>query len=197
MELNSITNALGWTIINSLWHGLFILIILAIAMVIINPKYSQVRSMIAYACLLFVFAASIRTFSDLYFNRQLPSEHNASTLIKNDSDFALLQQIQFNENIEANTSISTWNRVINSISGYGSSNINHIVAFWLFGMLILTIRTLGGYFYMQKIKTQNLIPVDINWQTMVKVIATKFGIGRKVKIFESTIIKFLYVLTWH
>lgn len=193
MELNSIINALGWTILNSLWQGLFVLLILTIAMVIINPKYSKIRSMIAFACLLFIFTASIRTFSDLYTSKT-SLEQNLIPTVNEFSDFALFNEISAENNIIANTSISTWDIIISYISSYGSKNINYIVTIWFFGMLFLTIRMLGGYFYMQRMKTQNLVQVKTKWQKMVVDISKKLDLSKHVKMFESTIIKFPTVI---
>lgn len=194
MELSNLINAIGWTLINSLWQGLFILLILAIAMVIINPKYSQVRSLIAYACLLFVFAASIRTFSDLYTTVEKPSTKMSEAITSAESDFVLFHQNLENKKINANTSISTWDRIISFTSSYGSKNINYIVALWLIGISILTIKMLGGYFYMRRMKTKNVIPVEFKWHKLVGDISEKLGLIRHVKIFESTIINFPTVI---
>lgn len=193
MELNNIINALGWTLINSLWQGLFVLLILAIAMVLINPKFSKIRSIIAFACILFVFAASIRTFSDLY-SQQSFSTENINSLLTKESNFALFHEISINANKTANTSISTWDGIINSISSFGSMNINYIVSIWFIGMLFLSVRMLGGYFYMQKMKTQNLLSVSEKWQKKALQISRLLGIDRSVKLFESTIVNFPTVI---
>lgn len=193
MDLSNIITALGWTILNSLWQGLFVLLILAITMLIINPKYSKIRSMIAFACLLFVFAASIRTFTDLY-SQQTSTNQNTTQIFTEDSNFALLYEIPVNDNINANTSISTWDGIMSSISSYGSKNLNLIVGIWFFGMLILTFKMLGGYFYMQRMKTQDLVSVKPKWHKMLSNISKKLEISKTIKLFESTIVKFPTVI---
>jgi len=194
MELSNLISSLGWTIINSLWQGLFILVILAIAMVLINPRHSKIRSTIAYACLLMVFAASIRTFTDLSIESAITFESDVKHSLFDNYNLALFNDLAEKDNKIANTSILTWDGIMHSVSSFGSKHINYIVILWFSGIIFLTSRILGGYYYMQQIKTKNLVNVDSRWLLILKSISEKLELSKPVQLFESTVIKFPTVI---
>ncbi len=193
MNLNNLINTFGWTIINSLWQGLFILLLLAILLIIINPKHAKIRSFVAYASLLFVFAASIRTFNDLVI-----IETNSVNLIGNNSDQKFSNFLLFNDlstQVENNSDNKIGiNSILKSISIFGNQYLMYIVIIWLSGVLFLTIRMLGGYFYMQNIKKKNIQHVENKWVQMIKTISNNLQLSKTVKLFESTIVKYPTVI---
>ena len=92
MEIIDLMNALGWTIINSFWQALIILILLVLLLTLLSPKLSYIRSMIAYFALIAVFAVSFRTFHDIY--SLIRSEKDISNYHSNEgpSNFAVIYE---------------------------------------------------------------------------------------------------------
>lgn len=190
MELSNIIHSLGWTIINSLWQGLFILILLAIALILINSKYAKIRSMLAYASLIIVFAASIRTFADINSVQTAKNKSSITSFSFSNNNLVMFHDIADSKNNKVDSSKTIWDGMLISISSFSSRNIKYIVAIWLAGILFLTFRMLGGYFYMQKIKFQKIISVEKQWLRLLKSIAEKLEISRSVQLFESAIVNF-------
>lgn len=194
MELNNLINIFGWVIINSLWQGLFIAILLSIALLLINPKHAKIRSMIAYASLLLVFAASIRTYSDLSLSSKKETQNNNYSLSNVNSDIIIFHDFQESASYEKSTTQSLLGDHVRSISNIAAKNLNYIVLLWLFGIFFLTLRMLGGYLYMQKIRTKKIYDVDEKWLKTVKSISEFFNITRPVILFESATVKFPTVI---
>ena len=193
MELNSLINSFGWTIINSLWQGLFILIVLSICMLLINPKYSRLRAMIAYASLVIIFAASIRTFIDLTEISTVTNSNIQITAAKVEYNFALLNDSN-TVFTKSQNSLSTGIEIIQSIYKIANQNMDYIVVIWIAGIIILSLRMMGGYYYMQQIKTKNILPVDVKWTKMLSDLLIQLRIRKSVKMFESTVVKFPTVI---
>jgi len=194
MDLNNLIYVFGWTIINSLWQALFIVILLLFALIIINPKFARIRSMLAYASLLLIFTASIRTYSDLS-NNITKTENNENVIFAvPNSDMLLFHNLP-----ESNTKVSVSSNtvignVIKTVSGYTSTNLIYVVVLWFAGILFLTIRMLGGYYYMQRVKTLQISEVDPKWLNIVERISEYFGIRKTVNLFESAVVKFPTVI---
>ena len=91
---------------------------------------------------------------------------------------------------ESNTKVSVSSNtvignVIKTVSGYTSTNLIYVVVLWFAGILFLTIRMLGGYYYMQRVKTLQISEVDPKWLNIVERISEYFGIRKTVNLLSS------------
>ncbi|MCB9219620.1 MAG: M48 family metalloprotease [Ignavibacteriales bacterium] len=194
MELNNFIHVLGWTLVNSLWHALLIAILLGILLLLIKPKYSQIRVLLAFASLILVFAASVRTFADL------SNSINNNELNKINNE-ALTSKLLFFYDLNSNTSNSQnisegvfSHQILNTISSFANNNLEIIVILWFAGILLLSLRMFGGYLYLQKIKTKQLSKVDEKWENLLRTVSYKLRIKKVIYLYESAIVKFPTVI---
>ena len=189
MELNDILHAIGWTLINSVWQGFFILMILMLAMLFINTRYSKVRSMIAFASLLILFATSIRTFLDVSYKDSSKSKIVSEVNSFENYSLALLHEPIISKEKIDNNEATLFNQFFKDTLSFSNNNIDYIVIVWLLGVILMSLRLFGGFLYVQKLKTLHTLRVDKNWQKLFDELLIKFQVSKPVKLLESTIAK--------
>jgi bla regulator protein blaR1 len=194
MEITNLIHIFGWTIINSLWQSLFIAILLSIVLLFINPKHAKIRSMLAFASLILVFAASVRTYSDLSYTKTKSIQNDNHTVSIFNSDMIIFHDTPSSNNEEDKASNSVLDSSITTVSNFAGKNLSYVVVIWFAGFLILTFRMLGGYFYMQRIKTKQVFEIDQKWLNILLTISEHFGIKKTVGLLESAIVKFPTVI---
>jgi len=187
---SQIISTIGWTIIHSLWQGLLISLLLATILIFIDKKNTRIRSTISYLALIFLFTISMRTYIDLDKN-QSKSFQNATSNKSISSSDNLLQKsevpvIPFSSE-KKNSVISKYTNLAQS---FLSENINVIVLLWFAGIIILSIRLLGGIYYTQRLKFREVIPVNDYWDNKIAKLSAKFEITKTVKLLQSKLVEF-------
>lgn len=187
MELNNILNSVGWTIINSIWQGFFILTLLMIAMLLINTKYSKIRSMIAFASLIILFAASIRTYLDIDSKFTKNTIETTKSISSEKFSLALLHESP-GQQIESSKNEATFiNKFFDDAIRLSNQNIEYIVLAWLVGVLLMSIRLFGGFLYIQKLKTRNTFQVNEKWIKIFDDLLIKMQVNKSIELLESAI----------
>jgi len=194
MELNNILNSIGWTILNSIWQGFFILMLLMISMLFIKTKHSKIRSILAFASLIFLFAASIRTFVDLNTEGKRENIKISQTVSAETYGLAVLHEPSPDLSEKSENKSTFWNTLLLDLMKLGNKNIHLIVLVWLLGVSLMSLRLFGGFLYIQKLKTRHIFKVDQKWLNMVDDLIEKMQIKRTVKLLESAIVKAPMVL---
>jgi len=181
---------IGWTIIHSLWQGILISLLLATILIFIDKKNTSIRSTISYLALIFLFTISIRTYRDLDKSQSKSFQIATSDKLLSSSDNLVNKSevpvIPFSSE-KTNSVISKYT---NFAQGFLSNNINLIVLLWFAGIIILSIRLVGGIYYTQRLKLREVIPVNDYWDNKIANLSAKFEITRTVKLLQSKFVEF-------
>ncbi|MBK8705169.1 MAG: hypothetical protein IPN33_17440 [Saprospiraceae bacterium] len=126
--------ALGWTVLHSLWQAAIVAVALAIFMLIGRGKPARLRYAWANVALLVVFALAVFTFVRLY--EQTPAQLQVAQLS--------VQQAgpQAAPAVGAAADISTFRQ---RFTDYFEMHLPLIVALWLAGMCLFLLRLLGTW----------------------------------------------------
>lgn len=181
-------NALGWTLIHSVWQIALIGILLKISLIIFRKKTAEFRYLLAVISLSAIILLATITFLKLYLTQNsLPSEQ---ILIQEGS--SLSRELQFqNPTINLNESDFTglnW-FITNSIFQLINANIQTIVLIWFLGIGFFSLKFAGNYWYINRLKKQKTIPVPADLLQMGALISRKLNIQKKIRILESALIK--------
>lgn len=181
-------NALGWTLIHSVWQIALIGILLKISLIIFRRKTAEFRYLLAVISLSAIILLATITFLKLYLTQNsLPSEQ---ILIQEGS--SLSRELQFqNPTINLNESDFTglnW-FITNSIFQLINANIQTIVLIWFLGIGFFSLKFAGNYWYINRLKKQKTIPVPADLLQMGALISRKLNIQKKIRILESALIK--------
>jgi bla regulator protein blaR1 len=176
-------HALGWTVLHSLWQGLIIGLVLALAMMNTQAKSAEWRYRLSLGALLLMLVSSVGTFVFLL------EKTNKTT--PNDAFEALILRGPIFEN-----SVLVEASFLEKTTLFFNENAPFIVIAWLLGVAFFSIRLIGGLLFIQQLRTQGLVFLESDWQNRVNVFKNKLKISRAVGIAESALVAVPMTLGW-
>ena len=182
----NLINAIGWTLINSLWQGLIIGLVLAILLLVFSKSSPRVRELLAFGALAIIFTASTLTFEEYF-------EKNETTIDK--SEYVTLPIHTESNSIKVNIPNNVTNESI-TIENYKQifinffrNNLSVITSIWFIGVLFFLFKLIGGYIYTQRLKNYKTFECDEYVIETVNELKSYLNINRNVKIYESAVAK--------
>lgn len=175
--------ALGWTILHSLWQATLVGILLMLLLKLMKNGTSTQRYFISLAALSMVVVMALVTFFTIY----RPLAPIASTGLSEAIwlDIATLQ-----------ASEKTWEDYISLAFSFANSYSPQISLLWIIGVVILSIRFLINLIYIHQLKTYKVKPASMEWEGRLKAIAQKINIHRQIKLVESALVEVPTVVGW-
>ncbi|HAS40519.1 MAG TPA: hypothetical protein DCS93_08570 [Microscillaceae bacterium] len=170
-----LTQALGWTLIHSLWQGAALALLLAIALILLRKNSSKLRYFIASSALFTLVLASVVTFVSLY---QTPASLTTYSSIA--PKIGIAPQVSLAHTIQAQAPDK-----FAFFSDYFGQHLPLIVTIWLLGVLVLMLRFLGGYALLQRMRHHRVAAVNREWQLKILEIADHLKIKKIVRLLES------------
>ena len=183
----SLVNAIGWTILHSLWQGAIVVIIAALVLSIFKNPSSKLRYNVYASALFALLGSSLLTFCYLQHN------NNSSTVdwvvpveVQNENN-DIVELVFLDENVasktqEAETSVSAF---FADLSATANDYMGLIVVLWFLGCLLFSIRFVGGFVYIQRLRKRNTYPVEAHWQKKLQFICDKMGLNKTIRLLES------------
>jgi bla regulator protein BlaR1 len=177
-----VVQALGWTLLHSLWQGALVALALSVLLVFLNRQSAQVRYFIAVTALFTTMALAVFTFFSVY-RSAVPA-----TVYKT-SGYALSAPATSLPLVKAE---SSWFDSLFSatfFSSYFEKHLPLIVTLWFMGLLVMALRMLGGLAYVQRLKNYQNQPLGERWQTKLDELRQQLGLQKPVKLLESLQVK--------
>lgn len=171
--------ATGWTIIHSLWQATLILALLALLLRMLRTRSAQIKYFIAYVSLIGMVIWSIITFVQAYqyanekqlLKTQILKDPTfVKELLKSESNGVAANQVNLNI-------VKTKVRI--------QRHFNTIWMIWLAGLVIFTIRLLGGYLYTQRLRRFQISPLPDEWLLILHDLMMKLNLSKPVSAFFS------------
>jgi len=176
--------AIGWMLVHFVWQGLAVAAVLAAARIAL--KKPRLRYVIACAALLVMVLLPLATF--VAHRADAPSAAPASGLVAVGSK-------------EGATPVTlaeggTHEGFLWAVSAYSDRQMTHfmslqfipvIVLCWGVGVLILSLRLLGGGWMSHRLKRAGTSPLPAAWQRRVRDLAQHQGIRHSVEVVTSTV----------
>lgn len=175
--------ALGWTLLHSIWQAAGIALLLAILMIFLQGS-SKIRYLVSISALPLVLICSLATFRLSYQNvAHNPSNKGIETMV------VPLQESAHQEgNVIASENISHSTGFVSQFKSYFSSHFPLIVTLWFLGMIVLTLRFLGGLAYVQRLKRYKVVNITPLWEEKLHKISHQIGLQKSVKLLESSMV---------
>lgn len=162
-----IVNAIGWTLIHTLWQGALIAIIVAISIRMIPVRMSNLRYALTCGAMAILFVLSVGTF---FYVVEPPAATQMS------QSYVL----QFNEIVSTGSSAFAFRNLISAIN----SNMTSIFWVWVAGVVVFAVRFGGGLLYIHQLK-KKVISVEQQWIDKLDHLRNKLDVNSIVRIFES------------
>jgi beta-lactamase regulating signal transducer with metallopeptidase domain len=176
----NLTITLGWTLLHFLWQGALIALLLAALYASLRNATSRMRYGLGCAAMLLMLLCVIVTFTRMYVTQ---GDLSSVTPVITASDTAASAPITA---VPAPTSSSP----------QLSTFLPWLAYFWITGVCILTIRSLGGWMLMQRFKRRNSFPAEQVWQQRMAKLAQRLRISRAVRLCQSAITEVPTVIGW-
>ncbi|MBT1700739.1 hypothetical protein KK083_27865 [Fulvivirgaceae bacterium PWU4] len=165
------TQALGWTLLNSLWQAMIVLLLVVIGLRFTPSRLSQVRYIIACTGMAFIVVMNAATF--VYLFGQSPTETAAINI----------------NNIVAGSAAATspgrsagdW---VMSVIGIVASNMPLIILCWAAGAFFFALRMVSAWWYVSKLRTESFVIDDV-WNDRLQTLARQLGINRAITLAQS------------
>ncbi|UCH97649.1 MAG: M56 family metallopeptidase [Candidatus Aminicenantes bacterium] len=172
----NLINALGWTIIHSLWQGAAAALGLALIMFFMRRSGARTRYLLGVAALTLVLVMSLVTFVSIY---SFPGIQGISASGGNGSVLALTDAAK----IEDSVTLAVF------FKSYFNRHLPLVVTVWLLGILVLTLRFAGGYFYNKRLKLHRNHQLPASWQNRLETFCRQIGIRKPIRLVESALVK--------
>ncbi len=184
--------AIGWTIIHSLWQGALVAVLLTIVLNTLKHNASTNRYVVSVTALFAMLQISLFTFFTVYEPHADFSHLTApSAIIGNEiPNFAANSGNLGSENLSIReTSISEDIAASIQFVKQGiANNLNYVVILWFIGVSLFTIRFLGGLLYVNRLKTKMVGLAPEKWQIMANEISHKLRLRKSVRVLLSDLV---------
>lgn len=172
----NLINALGWTLVHSLWQGAAAAVGLALLMIFMRKYRSQTRYYIGVMTIMLVLGMAVVTFVSIYNG----GAAGAATAGQSPGSAAVMTGAV---EMEASGSILMF------FKHYFNRHLPLLVTAWLLGILVLVLRFAGGFIYNQRVKVHRTRPLSKNWQNRLEALCRGIGIQKSVRLVESALVK--------
>jgi len=179
--------ALGWALLHFLWQGVLIAMLLGGVNLLLRRSGAGLRYAAAYAAMLAMLAAGAGTLLWLVFH----GEAFASTPVET---LASVLPATLPGGAMAARAISTQSafRVEQWLDGH----LVWLVCVWAAGVVMLSLRTAGGWIFAQTLKHRGTRPAEQTWQQVLARLAIRLGVARQIALCESTVARVPTVIGW-
>ncbi|GHA62224.1 ankyrin repeat domain-containing protein [Pontibacter akesuensis] len=188
-----LVEAIGWSLLHSLWQGTFLAVVLGILLVFLRRFSSQTRYLIV-ALFMALFAATIPLNIIREYEPVAPQVQVAAL----DKTYAA-PNIAAPSSVRNEIQVSEKNIVKdirNRFVLYFERHLPLLVTIWLMGIVVLLLRYLGQLVYVQRLKSHGVAPFPAKWKDMITKLEKQLKISEKVKYLESWRISSPMTIGW-
>lgn len=170
MSTQFFINALGWSLIHSLWQGAVIYLALYLVLQFLRRAQPQIKYWISFIALTSIFICFLFTLTGLL------NEHPAAqdTVIAGTSSVIYIP-VTVGQNLQPGgidfLQINVW--------------INYFVWLYATGLIFFIGKIARDFFVMKHIRTTRVLPFDKSWDHYLDRLCTGWKISGKVKLFLS------------
>lgn len=189
-----IIHALGWVVLHSLWQGVAVGILAAIALFLLPRKWATVRYGVALGSMLFIFLLACSTFF-WELSSLTTANENLDKIIFDKHNFEQKVLSEHNTMLTvitlANEPLTWWQKIQIFCEAY----LQWVVALWLLGVAVLSVRLVGGWLWLRRLRLA-VTPLSMAWQNRLKNLKEKLHIKQKIQLVESSLVRVPTLIGW-
>ncbi len=171
--------ALGWTLLHSIWQAALIALIVGILMILVQ-KSSHIRYIIAASAMPLILICALGTFYLSFDTAAQGIDSDTMPGTAQLADYPMMEQATS----ESQDKVSLQAQ----FKAYFSTHFPLIITLWFLGIIVLSLRFLGGLAYVQRLKHYKVVDVTEHWQRSMQDISDKIGLSRPVQLLESALV---------
>ena len=177
--------AIGWTLVHSLWQGAIVAIAVTILLLIMMRNSAQLKYLVAFFSLILMLGWSSVTFVTSFNYAKEKTALKASIATNPGYIKNYLEQHLVAENIEGAEGEVVLNIRLVKIRSFFQRNFNLICTLWVIGLFLLIVRLIGGGLYARRLRIYHIVELGEEWMQKVDEFAQRLNIKRKVEAFFS------------
>jgi bla regulator protein blaR1 len=176
-----LVNAIGWTIFHSIWQGGAIALLLGIILFIMKNKPAHAKYIVAVSAIMIFVLVSVITFSIKYDSSLQAAPDNKAYTMPD-----VIDGIVFENPLAPKQDTET---IFDTAKNYFRTNLALFVLAWFAGLMVFSLRFIGGVLHLQRIRTHGIKELDVEWLYRSRELSRKLGIQKFVYVYESAKIK--------
>jgi TRAP-type C4-dicarboxylate transport system substrate-binding protein/beta-lactamase regulating signal transducer with metallopeptidase domain len=190
---------LGWTLLHFVWQGALIALILAALLWLLKNHRSSLRYGLSCASLALMLVCPIITYMVL--ETRTPTKPSVETQPPQ-TEVIAPTLVATNEPVQpvANTVVFAPEGGTGTKKSWLERNLKpllpYLVVFWGIGVLVLSVRLLGGLWYLRKLRTHLTEPVSTLLMAQLHSVSERLGLARPVQLRESLVATVPLVVGW-
>ncbi len=202
---NSFFQTLGWTLLHFIWQGALVVILLANLNIMLRRRTANLRYTLSCAAMLLMLALPVATF--VVASQTLPvtsivEKASARTDVSGGAQDGAAATAPFETAYVPTESSSAAFSLLPTVfqSGELARRLNvwlpWMVAIWLSGVLLLSLRMVGGWAMAQRLKRRQTNPASDEWQSVLQDLCARLRVSRPVRLCQSLLIEVPTVIGW-
>jgi TRAP-type C4-dicarboxylate transport system substrate-binding protein/beta-lactamase regulating signal transducer with metallopeptidase domain len=190
---------LGWTLLHFLWQGALVALILAAFLWLLKHHHSSLRYGLSCASLALMFVCPMITYMVL--ETRTSTQPSVETQPPQ-TEVAQPTLVATGEPVQpvANTVVFAPEGGTGTKKSWLERNLKpllpYLVVFWGIGVLVLSVRLLGGLWYLRKLRTHLTEPVSTVLMAQLHSVSERLGLARPVQLRESLVATVPLVVGW-
>ncbi len=176
--LHPAAQTLGWTLLHFLWQGALLGLLAWLTLFLLRGANAKARYGVACAFLLLMVAAPVGTFLLLHQPVQvasgLPVLAAEPGVIRGAVPTHLTQQVK----------------------AWLDPSLPWLLLGWAAGVLILSIRFLGSWVRVQRLRRRSAVPVPAEWHLVLSRLCRELRLSRTVRLLQSAAVEVPTALGW-
>jgi len=188
-----LVQAIGWALLHLVWQGVLVAAILAATLALLQRQTANARYLASCGALILLVALGIVTGYRAYDPGVAPTLPAVVTTYIMDSTSA---PAEATADVVAAPSATTWRDVFYSAVAFANAHLVQIVAIWLAGVLILSVRLIVGWVGAHRLASRRSHAAGEQWKRSLRQIADALRIRRTITLLESAAVEVPTVIGW-
>ena len=184
-----VLQTLGWALIHSLWQGGLVALSMASATFLLRRSGANARYLVG--CFLLVLMLALPILTIWRVSLPLPTSFSAVPIEEGIQAQTTVGPQALTSESEVQSGLQETNSQSASASLLALAGLCFpwLALFWLMGVLVMSARLAGGWFYVRRLKVRKTRPVNPRWQRLLEGVASRMGVNAAVRLLESTCAK--------
>jgi bla regulator protein blaR1 len=169
---STIMEALGWTLLNSVWQACLLFLITSIILRLMPTQLSRSRYAVACGALAMMVLVNIATYFVVLESTSSETTSVAAHTMAIDAE---------NFSHPLSDEFTFWQSAFQFLD----ANMTFILLGWSIGALLFSLRIVSGWFFLSSVR-RDAIDIQDDWYEKLQHLAKKFGLSKAIRLAETS-----------
>jgi beta-lactamase regulating signal transducer with metallopeptidase domain len=192
-----LVTALGWALIHFVWQGALVALLLAGVLAVMQRRSANARYAVACAAMLLTLLLPLATMVIVGLSSPGKRATAPTPTVAAPRESSLIVE---SRTVDARSSTSIEAASPGSwLVGFSDRLVPLLpwmIAVWLLGVVIFSLRLAYGWLYAQRVRTYGTRPLDETWQQALERLCRRLRVMRPVRLLESAFVKVPTAIGW-